>query len=73
MRRGGLFFIGLISAVITIISLNMAFGRPGYYHNRFERYERFHRCEGHYYDHRYNDDKNLQNKNKQGRDSGYSY
>ncbi len=73
MRRGGLFFIGFISAVITIISLNMAFGRPDYYHNRFARYESFHHCDDHYYDHRNNDDKNPKNENRQNRDSGYSY
>lgn len=73
MRRGSLFFIGLIAAVITIISLNMAFGRPGYYQNRFSRYERFHHCDGHHYNHRNDDDKDRPDENRQNRDSGYNY
>jgi len=31
MKRIGLFFIGLISAIITIVSLNIAFGSPEHY------------------------------------------
>ena len=44
MKRGGLFFIGLVSAIATIISLNIAFGRPGYY-SRYPYYNRFHHCD----------------------------
>ena len=44
MKRGGLFFIGLISAIATIISLNIAFGRPGYY-SHYPYYNRFHHCD----------------------------
>ena len=48
MRRGSLFFIGLISAIVTIISLNVAFGRSGYYYDRYPYYNRFHHCDGRY-------------------------
>lgn len=68
MRRGRLFFIGLLSAIITIVSLNIAFGRPGYYNRHFNRYERFHRCEERYNDNR-RDDKKLQHENNQNKDS----
>lgn len=46
MKRGGLFFIGLLSAIITIISLNIAFGRSGYYYDRYSYYNHYnhHRC-----------------------------
>lgn len=47
MRRGSLFFIGLVSAIVTIISLNLAFGnsRYGFYGNHYGCYDRV--------DHRY--------------------
>ena len=45
MKRGGLFFIGLISAIATIISLNVAFGRQGFYYKRYSYYNRFHNCD----------------------------
>jgi hypothetical protein len=48
MKRGGLFFIGLISAIATIISLNVAFGRSGYYYEKYPYYNRFHHCDGRY-------------------------
>jgi len=47
-RRGGLFFIGLISAITTIISLNIAFGRSGYYYDRNPYYSRYHHCDEKY-------------------------
>ena len=47
MKRGSLFFIGLISAIITIISLNYAFGSSLHY-NRYPYYCR----------HRYRNDRN---------------
>lgn len=49
MRRGNLFFIGLLSAIVTIISLNLAFGnsRHGFYRDHYGCYDR--------YDHRYHD------------------
>jgi len=43
MKRRGLFFIGLTSAIITIVSLNIAFGRPGYDERR--SYHRMHSCD----------------------------
>lgn len=46
MRRGGFFIIAVASAVITIISLNAAFGRPGYFNERYGRYGWHHRCYG---------------------------
>ena len=48
MKRGSLFFIGLVSAIATIISLNVAFGRPGYYYERYPYYNHFHHCDGRY-------------------------
>ena len=48
MKRGGLFFIGLVSAIATIISLNVAFGRSGYHYDRYPCYNRFHHCNGRY-------------------------
>ena len=48
MKRGGLFFIGLVSAIATIISLNIAFGRSGYYYDRYPYYHRFHPCDERY-------------------------
>jgi hypothetical protein len=61
MKRGGLFFIGLISAIATIISLNVAFGRSGYYNERYPYYSRFHHCDGRYdrYDERSKHDHDL--------------
>lgn len=50
MKRGSLFFIGLVSAIITVISLNYAFGRSAYYNDRYPYFNRYHRC----YDERYN-------------------
>ena len=45
-RRGSLFFIGLISAIATIISLNVAFGRSGFYNDRYPYHNHYyhHRC-----------------------------
>ena len=61
MRRGNLFFVALISATITFISLNMVFGRPGYYYERYPHYNRYH----HYYDRQYDKDyqRNHESKN----------
>ena len=42
MRRGSLFFIALLSAIITFISLNIPFGRPGYYYERYPYFHRYH-------------------------------
>lgn len=64
MRRGNLFFIGLLSAIITIVSLNYALGRPGYFHDRYPFYHR-HRCYDRYddrYDDRYRNDQHQQQK-----------
>lgn len=47
MKKGSLFFIGLISAIITIISLNFAFGSSWHY-NRYSYY-----CHHRYYNDRY--------------------
>jgi hypothetical protein len=55
MRRGSLFFIGLISAIATIISLNIAFGRSGYYNERYPYYSHYHHCHERY--NHYNDQK----------------
>jgi hypothetical protein len=49
MKRGGLFFIGLLSAIATIVSLNIAFGRSGYYYERYPYYNRYHHCNDRYY------------------------
>lgn len=54
MRRGSLFFIGLISAIVTIVSLNFAFGRPGYYYDRSSYYGRYHHCDNRYNDEQHN-------------------
>lgn len=54
MRRGSLFFIGLLSAIVTITSLNIAFGRSGYYHDRYNHYGRFHDCDSRYDERYYN-------------------
>jgi len=48
MKRGGLFFIGLLSAIATIVSLNIAFGRSGYYYERYPYYNRYHHCDKRY-------------------------
>lgn len=53
-RRRSIFFIGLISAIITLVSLNFAFGRSGYYSERYPYYSRYHNCDGRY-DWRYDD------------------
>jgi hypothetical protein len=60
-RRGGLFFIGLISAIATIISLNIAFGRSGYYYERYPYYNRYHHCDERY-------DRNRDERSKQDHD-----
>jgi hypothetical protein len=63
MKRGGLFFIGLISAIATIISLNIAFGRSGFYYDRYPYYGRYHHCNERYdrnYDERSKQDHRLQ-------------
>ena len=44
MKRGNLFFIGLLSAIITFISLTYALGRPGFYYDRYHYYNRYYRC-----------------------------
>ena len=51
MKRGSLFFIGLISAIVTIIGLNFAFGN-NYNHHAF--YRDHYGCSDRY-DHRYRD------------------
>lgn len=43
MKRASLFLIGLLSAIITIVSLNYAFGKSWFYNNHYS----FH---GYYYD-----------------------
>ena len=57
MKRGSLFFIGLLSAIITIISLNFAFGRSWHY-NHYPYYARHH-CYNERYDRGYNEQQNL--------------
>jgi hypothetical protein len=47
MKRGSLFFIGLLSAIITIVSLNFALGSSWHY-NRYSYY-----CRHHHYNERY--------------------
>ena len=48
MRRGNLLLIGVTSAVVTVISLNLAFGRSWNYNDRYYGYhgrychERYH-------------------------------
>ena len=71
MKRGSLFFIGLISAIITIISLNVAFGRSGYYNERHSYFGHYHHCDNRY-DNRYRDDKNHQDERQQRTDSLHS-
>jgi hypothetical protein len=70
MRRGRLFFIGLLSAIVTIVSLNIALGRPGYYYKGHSFYNRYHHCYG--YDRHYRDDKNYQNEKRRQADSSNS-
>ena len=67
--RRSLFFIGLISAIITVISLNVALGRPGYYAERYPYYNRYHNCDDRY-DKR-NDDQ--RQRDHQQRDSTSNY
>jgi hypothetical protein len=67
MKRGGLFFIGLISAIATIISLNIAFGRSAFY-DHYKYYDRYHHCY-HKYDDRFRDDKNSNDDRRKGIDS----
>ena len=66
MKRGSLFFIGLISAIATFTGLNYALGRPGYYYERYHYYNHHH-CYDDRYNNRYNEryDRN----HKQGSDS----
>ena len=66
MKRGSLFFIALISAIATIISLNMAFGRTGYYNERYSYYSRYHHCDKR---HNYDNDKKSKRENSLQTDS----
>ena len=68
MKRGVLFFIGLISAIAMIISLNIAFGRSGYYNQQYSFYNRYHHCYNRYND-RYRDDRNHHDEREQKVDS----
>ncbi len=68
MKRGSLFFIAFISAIITIISLNVVLGRSGFYNERYSFYNRYHHCYNNY-DQRYRDDKNHHNQQQQNPDS----
>lgn len=52
MKRGSLFFIGLISAIATIVSLNFAFGRQGFYNDYYPYHHRYYH---HYYYDRHDD------------------
>jgi hypothetical protein len=67
--RGGLFFIGLLSAIITIISLNVAFGRSWNY-NHYGYGHRYYHC-----DDRYNKNHNhtQHDKNAQADSSTHNY
>lgn len=60
MKRGSLFFIGLLSAIITVVSLNFAlgnrFGRYPYYRGYYRCYDR--------YDDRYRDKDKYYNDDK---------
>lgn len=59
MKRGSLFFIALLTAIITFTGLNYALGRPGYYYDRYN-YHNHHHCDNRYdrrYDERDNHDK----------------
>lgn len=68
MKRGSLFFIGLISAIVTVLSLNFAFGRSWRYYERYPYYSRYHNCDERY-DRRYDD---RQERNHQRSDSSIS-
>jgi hypothetical protein len=68
MRRGSLFFIGVLSTIVTIISLNVAFGSPGYFNERYPFYNRYHHCNSRY-DDRYHDDKKYNDEKQQTIDS----
>jgi hypothetical protein len=57
MKRGRLFFIGLLSAIITIISLNFALGRSWHY-NRYPYYSHHH-CYNERYDRMHEKKENL--------------
>ena len=70
MKRGGLFFIGLISAIATIISLNIAFGRSGFYNDRYPYYNHYHHCNERC-DRRY-DDRSKHGNDEMKRDSSTS-
>ena len=62
MKRGGLFFIGLLSAIVTIVSLNIAFGRSGFYNERDAYFSRYHHCGDMYdRDHKNNNDSTSSN------------
>ena len=63
MKRGRLFFIGLLSAIITIISLNLALGSRwngyrNYYHNGY------HHCYNKNDDHNYDKEDHRQPQSK---------
>jgi len=45
MRRSSLFLIGIVSAIATLISLNLVFGRSWNYYDRYG--ERRHYCNEH--------------------------
>ena len=64
MKRRRLFFIGLISAITTIISLNIAFGRSGYYNHSHSYYGRYYHCND-----RYNNKNSLYNEKEHKADS----
>jgi hypothetical protein len=62
MKRGAFFFIALISAIATIISLNIVFGRTGYYSERYSYYSLYHHCNERY--NRDNDKNSKQNSSR---------
>lgn len=56
MKRGGIFFIGLISAIATVVTLNATVGsRFGNY--GYEKWNRYHHCNDGRYNDRYHDDR----------------
>lgn len=59
MKRGSLFFIGLISAIITVIGLNFTFGSSWHY-NRYPYYWRYH-SHNERYDRWHEQNQNLKN------------
>ncbi|MEP6684522.1 MAG: hypothetical protein ABJA35_14730 [Parafilimonas sp.] len=69
MRRGNLFFIGVISTVVTIISLNVAFGKSGYYNEHYPFYNRYHNNCNSRYNERYRDGKKYNDEKQQRIDS----